>query len=83
MCNDEELGRDEVELTIPIPFPRALKFPKSFIDHSEIIEQLKQLKVNLPLLHLIKTIPIYTKVINDLCTLKRKHKVSKKTFITE
>ena len=39
--NDDEVGRDEVEPIIPAPFPQALKSPKSSIDHSEIIEQLK------------------------------------------
>ena len=41
------------------------------------------MKVNLPLLHVIKKIPSYAKVIKDLCTLKRKHKVSKKLFLAE
>ena len=41
------------------------------------------MKVNFPLLHIIKKIPTYAKVIKDLCTLKRKHKVSKKTFLAE
>lgn len=53
------------------------------MDHGEIIDQLKQVKVNLPLLHVIKKIPSYAKVIKDLCTIKRKHKVSKKTFLAE
>ena len=40
------------------------------------------MNVNLPLLHVIK-IPSYAKVIKDLCTIKRKHNVSKKTFLAE
>ena len=41
------------------------------------------MKDNLPLLHVIKKIPTYVKVIKDICTLKRKHNVSKKTFLVE
>ena len=35
------------------------------------------------MLHVIKKIPTYAKVIKVLCTLMRKHKVSKKTFLAE
>ncbi|KAL5573652.1 hypothetical protein UlMin_023249 [Ulmus minor] len=81
--DDEEGDREEVEPPLPVHFPHVLNTPKPSKDHSEIIEQLKQVKVNLPLLHVIKKIPTYAKVIKDLCTLKRKHKVSKKTFLAE
>jgi hypothetical protein len=50
---------------------------------SEILEHLHQAKVNLPLLHLIKQMPLYAKVIKDLCTVKRKHHVKKTAFLTE
>ncbi|KAL5573830.1 hypothetical protein UlMin_023427 [Ulmus minor] len=81
---DNEGGdREEVKPPLPVPFPHVLNTSKPSKDQSEIIEQLKQAKVNLPLLHVIKNIPTYVKVIKDLCTLKRKHKVSKKTFLTE
>ena len=83
MSNDEKIGRDEIEPFIPVPFPQAFKNTKSSIDHSEIIEQLKQVNMNLPLLHVIMNIPTYAKVIKDLSTLKRKHKVSKKTLLAK
>ncbi|KAL5542236.1 hypothetical protein UlMin_009946 [Ulmus minor] len=81
--DDEGGDRKEVEPPLPVPFHHVLNTPKPSKDHSEIIEQLKQVKVNLPLLHVIKKIPTYAKVIKDLCTLKRKHKVRKKTFLVE
>ena len=81
--DDEEGDKEEVEPPLLVPFPHALKTPKSSIDHGEIIDQLKQVKVNIPLLHMTKKIHSYAKVIKDLCTLKRKHKVSKKTFLVE
>ena len=47
------------------------------------MEHLKQVKINLPLLHVIKQIMAYAKVIKDLCTMKRKHHVKKTAFLTE
>uniref|UniRef100_A0A2N9EGP3 Retrotransposon gag domain-containing protein n=1 Tax=Fagus sylvatica TaxID=28930 RepID=A0A2N9EGP3_FAGSY len=61
----------------------ALKLPKNLDVTSEILEHLHQVKVNLPLLHLIKQMPLYAKVIKDLCTVKRKHHVKKTAFLTE
>jgi len=67
-----------------VPFPQALrpagKVPEN---QSEILEHLTQLKINLPLLHVIKQVPAYAKVIKDLCTIKRKHHVKKTAFLTE
>lgn len=77
------MEKDEVKPSISILFPHGLKTTESSLDHSKIIEQSKQVKVNLPLFHVIKKIPSYAKVIKDLCTIKRKHKVDKKTFSTE
>ncbi|KAL5542443.1 hypothetical protein UlMin_010153 [Ulmus minor] len=57
--------------------------PKAQEAPSEILEQLKQVRINLPLLHVIKQVPSYAKVIKDLCTLKRKHNVKKTAFLAE
>ena len=65
------------------PSLQALKLPKNLDVTSEILEYLHQVNVNLPLLHLIKQIPLYAKVIKDLCTVKRKHHVKKIVFLTE
>ena len=42
---------------------------------------LKQVKINIPLLDMIKQVPIYAKFLKDLCTVKRRIKFSKKTFL--
>ncbi|KAI5326181.1 hypothetical protein L3X38_035255 [Prunus dulcis] len=42
-----------------------------------------EVKVNIPLLAAIKQIPSYAKFLKDLCTIKRKHQVKKKAFLTE
>ena len=65
------------------PFSQALKLPKNLDVTSEILKHLHQVKVNLPLLHIIKPMPLYAKIINDLCTVKRKHHVKKTAFLTE
>ncbi|XP_024032297.1 uncharacterized protein LOC112094831 [Morus notabilis] len=52
-------------------------------NQSEILEHLTQLKINLPLLYVIKQVLAYAKVIKDLCTIKRKHHVKKTAFLTE
>ena len=41
------------------------------------------MKVNIPLLDVIKQVPTYAKFLNDLCTIKRGLNVSKKAFLTE
>ena len=41
------------------------------------------MKVNIPLLDMIKQVPTYAKFLKDLCIIKRGLNVSKKTFLTE
>ena len=68
---------------IPTPFPQMLISPQKVNQNFEILEVLKQVKVNIPLLNAIKQIPLYAKFLKDLCTVKRKHNVHKKAFLTE
>ena len=44
---------------------------------------LREVKVNIPLLDMIKQVPTYTKFMKDLCTIKKELNVSKKAFLTE
>ena len=72
------------ELPVKVPFPQALQPSRKVLENQgEILEQLNQVKINLPLLHVIKQLPAYAKVIKDLCTIKRKHHVKKTAFLTE
>ena len=51
----ESLEFGEIEqCQIPPPFPQALKLPRKLDTTSEILEHLHQVKINLPLLHVIK-----------------------------
>ncbi|XP_030964606.1 uncharacterized protein LOC115985845 [Quercus lobata] len=66
----EPLGLDDIEqCPIPPPFPQALKLPRKLDTTSEILEHLHQVKINFPLLHVIKQVSAYAKVIKDLCTI--------------
>ena len=49
----------------------------------KILEVLKQVKINIPLLDMIKQLPAYAKFLKHLCTVKRRIKLSKKAFLTE
>ena len=68
---------------MPPPFPQALRSKKGVNNSSEIFEVLRQLKVNTPLLDMIKQVLTYAKFLKDLCTIKRGLNVDKKAFLTE
>ena len=44
---------------------------------------LRQVKVNIPLLDMIKQVPTYAKFLKDLCTVKRGLGIDNKHFLTE
>ena len=46
-------------------------------------EVFKQVKINIPLLDVIKQVPPYAKFLKDLCTIKRKVNIQKRAFLTE
>ena len=48
-----------------------------------MLEVLRQVKVNIPLLDMIKQVPTYENFLKDLCTLKRGLNVNKKAFLTK
>ena len=48
-----------------------------------MLEVLRQVKVNIPLLGMIKQVPTYAKFLKDLCTVKIGLDVDKKAFLTE
>ena len=74
---------EEVKHSLPPPFPQALRKRKNSVNQTEILEVLRQVKVNIPLLDMIKQVPTYAKFLKDLCTVKRGFNVNKKAFLTE
>ena len=69
--------------SMPPPFPQVLRSKKRVNNQTKILEVLRQVKVNIPLLDMIKQVPTYAKFLKDLCTVKRGLNVEKKAFLTE
>ena len=67
----------------PPPFPQSLITKNKAINQAEILEVLRQVKVNIPLLDMIKQVPTYAKFLKDLCTVKKGLNIDKKAFLTE
>ena len=74
---------EEVKHSVPPPFPQALRKRKNSVNQTKILEVLWQVKVNIPLLDMIKQVPTYAKFLKDLCTVKRGFNENKKSFLTE
>ena len=81
---DKELMKEEMlkKSTSP-PFPQALHGKKGIRNAVEILEVLRQVKVNIPLLDMIKQVPTYAKFLKDLCTIKRRLNMNKKFLIEQ
>ena len=67
----------------PPLFPQALRGKKKASKQEGIMEVLRQVKVNIPLLDMIKQVPNYAKFLKDLCTVKKGLGINKKAFLTE
>jgi len=48
----------------------------------KILEMFNQVKINLPLFDAIQQVPIYAKILKNMCTKKRKTNVPQKVFLT-
>uniref|UniRef100_A0A803P3Z1 Uncharacterized protein n=1 Tax=Cannabis sativa TaxID=3483 RepID=A0A803P3Z1_CANSA len=69
---------------VKVPFPQTLRPVGKILENQvELLKHLTQVKINLLLLHVIKQVSAYVKIIKDLCTAKRKHHVKKTAFLTE
>ena len=80
---EQSPSREEVKISVPPSFPQALRKKKSSVNQTEMLEVLRQVKVNIPLLDMIKQVPTYAKFLKDLCTVKMCLNVNKKAFPTE
>ena len=80
---EQSASKEEVKISVPPPFPQVLRKKKSSVNQTEMLEVLRQVKVNIPLLDMIKQVPTYAKFLKDLCTVKRGLNVNKKAFLTE
>ena len=67
----------------PPPFPQALRGKKKALKQEGILEVLRQVKVNISLLDMIKQVPTYAKFLKNLWTVKNGLAINKKAFLTE
>ena len=77
------LKEDSMKHCMPPPFPQALRSRKKASQQAGILEVLRQVKVNIPLLDIIKQVPAYAKFLKDLYTIKKGLGIEKKAFLTE
>ena len=77
---EQSVGKEEVKIRIPPLFPQVLRRKKNYVNQIEMLEVLRQVKVNIPLLDMIKQVPTYAKFLKDLCTVKKGLNVNKKAF---
>ena len=77
------IKEDSMKESMPPPFPQALRGKKKASKQEGILEVLRQVKVNIPLLDMIKQVPTYAKFLKDLCTVKKGLGINKKAFLTE
>ena len=72
-----------MKYSMPPPFPQALRGKKKASQQAGILEVLRQVKVNIPILDIIKQVPAYAKFLKDLYTIKKGLGIEKKAFLTE
>ena len=77
------ISEDSMKHCMPPPFPQALRSKKKASQQAGILEVLRQVKVNIPLLDIIKKVPAYAKFLKDLCTIKKGLGIEKKAFLAE
>ena len=77
------ISEDSMKHCMPPPFPQTLRSKKKASQQAGILEVLRQVKVNIPLLDIIKQVPAYAKFLKDLCTIKMGLSIEKKAFLTE
>ena len=77
------LKDDSMKHCMPPPFPQALRSKKKASQQAGILEVLRQVKVNIPLLNIIKQVLAYEKFLKDLCTIKKGLGIEKKAFLTK
>ncbi|XP_058181219.1 uncharacterized protein LOC131299654 [Rhododendron vialii] len=65
------------------PYPERLVAPKKGVDHGDILETFKQVRIKIPLLDAIRQVPSYAKFLKDLVSIKRKTSTPKEVLLTE
>ncbi|KAL0402416.1 UNVERIFIED_CONTAM: hypothetical protein Slati_4271500 [Sesamum latifolium] len=71
--NPNSVGEEHPKVFVPKPpFPERFAKSKKEEEEKEILETLRKVEVNIPLLDAIKQVPRYAKFLKELCTNKTK-----------
>ena len=77
------IKEDSMKKSMPPPFPQALRGKNQASKQEGILKVLRLVKVNIPLLDMIKQVPTYANFLKDLCIVKKGLGINKKAFPTE
>ena len=77
------ISEDSMKHCMPPSFPQALRSKKKASQQAGILEVLRKVNVNIPILDIIKQVPAYAKFLKDLCTIKNGLGIEKKAFLIE
>ena len=77
------IKEDMMKKSMPPIFPKALRSKKKVSNQTEILEVMRQVKANIPLLDMIKQVPTYAKFLKNLCRVKGGLNINKKAFLIE
>ncbi|KAI3769952.1 hypothetical protein L6452_01068 [Arctium lappa] len=81
---DEETNKKAPKVIVQAPpFPGRFEWTKREREEKEILDTLRKVKVNIPLLDVIKQVPRYAKFLKELCTNKRKLKGKEKISMSQ
>ncbi|XP_027067463.2 uncharacterized protein [Coffea arabica] len=69
--------------TNPPPFPCRLEKSKKQDKEKEILEVLRKIEINIPLLDAIKQVPKYAKFLRDICVNRRRLRRDEKVIVGE
>ena len=77
------IKEDSMKKSMSPPFPQVFRGKKKASKQEGILEVLRQVKLNIPLLDMIKQVPTYAIFLKDLCIVKKGLGINKKAFLTE
>ena len=70
-------------MVVALPFPSRFSKSKKEESEKEILDTLRKVQVNIPLLDAIKQVPRYAKFLKELCTNKCKLRGDEKVRVGE
>ena len=75
--------RSGKEIEQPVPMTAEETCKEKEAEPKRVIISEEPVKVNIPLLDMIKQVPTYAKFLKDLCTVKKGLGIEKEAFLTE